>query len=154
MLKQKIPLSAYPESGIQYLRWESNPNLKFRKLPFYPLNYRGRQARKGASVNRCKVSAIFNISCYYHEKEITTYKSLLYLCARFQNIIHKTMKKITVIAAAVLVLAACQSKQKSQNAAAEVADSCAVVVDEQVCELDSAAQEADTLVAVIEEVAE
>ena len=24
-----------------YLRWESNPNLKFRKLPFYPLNYRG-----------------------------------------------------------------------------------------------------------------
>lgn len=64
------------------------------------------------------------------------------------------MKKITVIAAAVLVLAACQSKQKSQNAAAEVADSCAVVVDEQVCELDSAAQEADTLVAVIEEVAE
>ena len=26
---------------IQYLRWESNPNLKFRKLPFYPLNYRG-----------------------------------------------------------------------------------------------------------------
>ena len=26
-----------------YLRWESNPNLKFRKLPFYPLNYRGKQ---------------------------------------------------------------------------------------------------------------
>ncbi|MCQ2083065.1 MAG: lipoprotein [Bacteroidaceae bacterium] len=65
------------------------------------------------------------------------------------------MKKITVIAAAVLVLAACQSKQKSQNAAAEVADSCAVVVEEQVCELDSAAQEvADTVVAVLEEVAE
>ena len=24
-----------------YPRWESNPNLKFRKLPFYPLNYKG-----------------------------------------------------------------------------------------------------------------
>ena len=26
-----------------YPRWESNPNLKFRKLPFYPLNYKGKQ---------------------------------------------------------------------------------------------------------------
>ena len=25
----------------KYPRWESNPNLKFRKLPFYPLNYKG-----------------------------------------------------------------------------------------------------------------
>ncbi len=24
-----------------YPRWESNPNLRFRKPPFYPLNYRG-----------------------------------------------------------------------------------------------------------------
>lgn len=65
------------------------------------------------------------------------------------------MKKITVIAAAVLVFAACQSKQKNQNAAAEVADSCAVVVEDQVCELDSAVQEvADTLIAVLENVAE
>ena len=23
-----------------YSRWESNPNLRFRKPPFYPLNYR------------------------------------------------------------------------------------------------------------------
>ena len=26
---------------FSYPRWESNPNLKFRKLPFYPLNYKG-----------------------------------------------------------------------------------------------------------------
>ena len=25
---------------LLYSRWESNPNLRFRKPPFYPLNYR------------------------------------------------------------------------------------------------------------------
>lgn len=28
-----------------YLRWESNPNLKFRKLSFYPLNYRANKEK-------------------------------------------------------------------------------------------------------------
>ena len=27
-------------SDFLYSRWESNPNLRFRKPPFYPLNYR------------------------------------------------------------------------------------------------------------------
>ena len=27
-----------------YPRWESNPNLRFRKPPFYPLNYKGAPA--------------------------------------------------------------------------------------------------------------
>ena len=26
---------------LRYPRWESNPNLRFRKPPFYPLNYKG-----------------------------------------------------------------------------------------------------------------
>lgn len=35
-------MKAAPEGGAaEYLRRESNPYLKFRKLLFYPLNYRG-----------------------------------------------------------------------------------------------------------------
>ena len=30
-----------------YSRWESNPNLRFRKPPFYPLNYRSIKTSAG-----------------------------------------------------------------------------------------------------------
>ncbi len=31
---------------LVYPRWESNPNLRFRKPPFYPLNYKGNISRR------------------------------------------------------------------------------------------------------------
>ncbi len=33
-----------------YSRWESNPNLRFRKPPFYPLNYRSNFIKKSAGI--------------------------------------------------------------------------------------------------------
>lgn len=39
---------------VKYPSWESNPNLKFRKLPFYPLNYRG-------IFSGCKDTNFFNL---------------------------------------------------------------------------------------------
>ena len=33
-MQSKLHIPKYP-------RWESNPNLRFRKPPFYPLNYKG-----------------------------------------------------------------------------------------------------------------
>ena len=37
-IKQEI--ANHLVSDFLYSRWESNPNLRFRKPPFYPLNYR------------------------------------------------------------------------------------------------------------------
>ena len=39
-INKKRPVHYQPE----YPRWESNPNLRFRKPPFYPLNYKGAPA--------------------------------------------------------------------------------------------------------------
>ena len=38
--KSKQPLADNGQWLLRYSRWESNPNLRFRKPPFYPLNYR------------------------------------------------------------------------------------------------------------------
>ena len=35
---------------IKYSRWESNPNLRFRKPPFYPLNYRSIKTSAGVAL--------------------------------------------------------------------------------------------------------
>ena len=47
-VKKKFFISIYKKRQVhyppEYPRWESNPNLRFRKPPFYPLNYKGAPA--------------------------------------------------------------------------------------------------------------
>ena len=49
--------------GSLYLRWESNPNLKFRKLLFYPLNY-----GDAYHIGRAKIIKYFRFTSIGREK--------------------------------------------------------------------------------------
>ena len=51
--RQPIAVSAL---FLLYSRWESNPNLRFRKPPFYPLNYRSIKKPAGPIANGCVTS--------------------------------------------------------------------------------------------------
>ena len=49
--KSKQPLTIIGQWLLRYSRWESNPNLRFRKPPFYPLNYRSIKTSAGIAAD-------------------------------------------------------------------------------------------------------